>query len=614
MTFVPRTNLKGPTGTIDTATAVLLPTGSDPVVTLGGTPAHRSMEFGIPRGERGAPGDGGATSDATIAGALSPTGTSQTKTAADKLYARDLSVMAFGAVGDGATDDTAAWIAARDIAGPKGTVYFPAKKGAASTTYYFAGTTAFDLGGTNVRTDPGVIISLNSTAFVNARGWSLRNDVTIYQRDVLATVVVPANARKLNPDVSLPLVVSPDKSTVQALDFTTWSKRAYSSAAGQALGASVAGSISATARVASFTGTPNTALIQGIYTGGIAVGDEVSIRASQPTSTALGYLYAQVNLSDGSYLLWVLPDSSPAGSGLRQKVLRQRKTSAAAAVTEKTIDLPDVAYGPSGVSHPMIAIRAVSARRFELYVNGLRIDVADTALDVADIGFASAGTGYPQQSGAAFVDPIKRTGLTSKSGRVLRIAALGDSNTFGATATQNYLDFLPATLRAYSGILDVVVTNFAHSGDQAAQTLAIANANSFAGYDYVLVMIGTNDSNSAVSQAAYEANVTSIGQKIVADGSKPLFGLFPMFAYRTPGVASGPTRGQYAQTAYLRHALLYVCAVNGWPLADVQTELGPVSSNPDAMPQMFDGLHFNVLGNLAAAKAFAAKLLALFGA
>jgi len=78
MTFVPRTNLKGPTGTIDTATAVVLPNGSDPVVTLGGTPAHRSMEFGIPKGDqgiRGLPGFDGLPADTAMAEYISTPGT-----------------------------------------------------------------------------------------------------------------------------------------------------------------------------------------------------------------------------------------------------------------------------------------------------------------------------------------------------------------------------------------------------------------------------------------------------------------------------------------------------------------------------------------------------------
>lgn len=56
MTWVVRGNLKGPTGTIDAATAVVRPSGSIPSVKLTGSPAHRSIEFGIPAGPEGKQG------------------------------------------------------------------------------------------------------------------------------------------------------------------------------------------------------------------------------------------------------------------------------------------------------------------------------------------------------------------------------------------------------------------------------------------------------------------------------------------------------------------------------------------------------------------------------
>lgn len=46
----------GPAGEITSATAVPLPEGEDPTVTLGGTPASRTIEFGIPDGPQGIQG------------------------------------------------------------------------------------------------------------------------------------------------------------------------------------------------------------------------------------------------------------------------------------------------------------------------------------------------------------------------------------------------------------------------------------------------------------------------------------------------------------------------------------------------------------------------------
>jgi len=63
--------LTGPSGTITSATAVKLGAGSNPTVTLGGTPSARTMEFGLPEGEVGPVGPSGTITDATAI-ALSP--------------------------------------------------------------------------------------------------------------------------------------------------------------------------------------------------------------------------------------------------------------------------------------------------------------------------------------------------------------------------------------------------------------------------------------------------------------------------------------------------------------------------------------------------------------
>ena len=82
MAWVTRTNLKGPTGTIDSASAIVLAPGMYPTVDLGGTPAKRSIQFGIPQGPvgpQGLPGVNAVDNDTAVAGYLSTPGTSATK-------------------------------------------------------------------------------------------------------------------------------------------------------------------------------------------------------------------------------------------------------------------------------------------------------------------------------------------------------------------------------------------------------------------------------------------------------------------------------------------------------------------------------------------------------
>lgn len=61
----------------------------------------------VPRGEKGLPGPGAVAADTAVAGYINTT--SQTSTALNRAYRRGYSPREFGVVGNGTTDDTAAW-------------------------------------------------------------------------------------------------------------------------------------------------------------------------------------------------------------------------------------------------------------------------------------------------------------------------------------------------------------------------------------------------------------------------------------------------------------------------------------------------------------------------
>lgn len=157
MGWIDRGNLRGPAGAIDTATASALPTTAQPTVTLGGTPEHRTMAFGIPRansvvssvingaghlivtlldgqiidtglarGPQGLDGVNAVANDTATAGYIGTLGTSETLTALESRFARVITPEQYGAVGDGVADDTAAINAALASATGGGVgVYFP---------------------------------------------------------------------------------------------------------------------------------------------------------------------------------------------------------------------------------------------------------------------------------------------------------------------------------------------------------------------------------------------------------------------------------------------------------------------------------------------------------
>lgn len=123
----------------------------------------------IGKGPKGDKGDTGATgpggSDSGVAGYLNDDA-SETRAAADKAYARGLSVKTKGATGDGDTDDTDAIHAARDAAAAFGAeVYFP----------------------------PGTYVTSGLTANVAGQRWLLDDDAII-KKDATATHAVSITA------------------------------------------------------------------------------------------------------------------------------------------------------------------------------------------------------------------------------------------------------------------------------------------------------------------------------------------------------------------------------------------------------------------------------------
>lgn len=124
MGWVTRTNLKGPAGTFQSVTAETLAPGSAATATIGGTLEERSVVFGIPEGVQGLPGVNAVPADEAVAGYVSTTGTSATKTA---LLEREpyVNVRDYGTVGDGVADDGAAVQLAFDAVADGGTVVFP---------------------------------------------------------------------------------------------------------------------------------------------------------------------------------------------------------------------------------------------------------------------------------------------------------------------------------------------------------------------------------------------------------------------------------------------------------------------------------------------------------
>ncbi len=114
---------------------------------------------------------------------------------------------------------------------------------------------------------------------------------------------------------------------------------------------------------------------------------------------------------------------------------------------------------------------------------------------------------------------IMSVNVFTKTIKLPIVAFFGDSKTGGAYANSDELRF-PNLIASQ---LNIPVAVFAGGGDETKDTLlAIDSELAFCKPKYGVINIGRNDAQRGISSAVYQANYTSIRNKIVANGSIPI--------------------------------------------------------------------------------------------
>ncbi|EOY8504095.1 GDSL-type esterase/lipase family protein [Enterobacter cloacae] len=205
----------------------------------------------------------------------------------------------------------------------------------------------------------------------------------------------------------------------------------------------------------------------------------------------------------------------------------------------------------------------------------------------------------------------------------VRIACLGDSITRGARTSNEW----PRLLEAYGEHLPGIgcirsVDNLAVSGWRSLDIVNNLSNYDFTKYDYVLVLIGTNDCQAVLPTGANNAmsvlatNITTIGNAIVAANPQciPIFGMFYKWTNRDNSGGGNQTFNlQYI--ANFQSTLRWIVQGNGWDVAFVDDHFGEnygyIGSFPPSGVSPFwtnDNLHPNTHGDIAVAAAFASAL------
>lgn len=227
------------------------------------------------------------------------------------------------------------------------------------------------------------------------------------------------------------------------------------------------------------------------------------------------------------------------------------------------------------------------------------------------------------RSGVTFQFAYSRVRDYVQYTKPVRIGCLGDSVTRGARTSNEW----PRLLEAYGEHLPGIgcirsVDNLAVSGWRSQDIVNNLSNYDFTKYDYVLILIGTNDCQAVLPTGANNAmsvlanNITTIGKAIVSANPQciPIFGMF--YKWTNPANSGGgnPTYNlQYI--ANFQSTLRWVVQGNGWDLAFADDHFGEnygyVGSFPPTGLSPFwtnDNLHPNTHGDLAVAAAFASAL------
>jgi len=487
----------------------------------------------------------------------------------------------YGGVGNGSTDDWQAYQDARTAAGANGTVYFPRNKD------YLIDVDRPDLSGTHIATGPGVTLTMTEQN-PNTQEMDLLTPLSIVSDQHATTRRHPANVDVPwllhNIGAAAAAAISSGENVVEALAFDT------DFADINITDANVVTASSATVTATSVT-----------WASAFTAGTWEGVRA---TSQAGNYYEMTFDLSGEAAAGHVLGFVQTSGARVDFKL------TAGAAIFEEvvypgatvnaTITTPNGgAYSLSDDGGVTIGLHIVSRFQVDVYINHHKIHTKTFTGNILYVGWLTS----PGNSEAlTFRYPLKYTSFSPQDSKPLAICCEGDSITYGAWCSITYPQMLEAILPNLPGIGKVTVTNEGISGQGSEALLTRVEGEDYSGYDYVLVMIGTNDCQGSVDLGTLAGNIEDIGAEIVADGAIPIFGVPPMFTTASVSGVTGVTTTNYSWMAKYAACVRRVCVVLGYAFADAQETFGT------NLEWYGDNIHPTEAGQVAIAKAFAQAL------
>lgn len=575
---------KGDTGTFAQVAAHAIPADQQARAVASGPQDARRLDLYVPRGLSGS---GALATDEAVAEYLASRDSESGSTLTRRIGGR-VSVLEFGAVGDGVTNDLPAFQAAITAAGPGGTVYVPNLNNTPQTVYVLAGARP-DLSGSNILSDPGVTLRVDANP--NVKDWGLLSPVTI-DNPVHQTILRKAAGTDIQRAVGMaagdfrPLSITP-------IDLTTLDARATD---GSGLDPVGWGAFSGVVEENRASWPDNFEVgLQGVFlTPEIGVLYEACVESTSPGTSAQMWLGGVVlNQMRTWYMsMQMSPNVSAAAF-----------SGSPGFGEARTITIPATHRLPAASGGVIVGLRLRSRRVIEWYLNKKLVWAQAFNDDIGQVGWG--GNAFAANFKVVHNAVSYNRDWNPKGNRQVQASLIGSSTMYGAWEATGVADFLPIAFHGLPGGGAMRVReNYGVSGtsiaDWASGGAYDIQQYDFTSDDYVCILLGTNDIQGGQWDiTVLLAQMQYIVNKIIADGARPVIGVpqlwWPEFITGVPGVStSNVSRG-----AAMRAGLTRWAAERLYPIALVDDEYG------EAYWWAVDNIHSDDQGQSAIARAFA---------
>jgi hypothetical protein len=266
---------------------------------------------------------------------------------------------------------------------------------------------------------------------------------------------------------------------------------------------------------------------------------------------------------------------------------------------------PSGAYTLQTLAQSIISVRIVSPTSAEFYINGVYACTYTTGGGyIQYVGFGWNGASNSAYALSCY-DFISSDCPERAIGTKLKIDIYGDSISFGEGSNLPWGNLLQYALRGIAGIPSVTIRNNAVSGQKASQQLTVLQGNSLTGYNYALVLVGTNDIQQQTAYATFRQNMIDIINTIKTGGCIHIIGIPPMFI-DTTSTGYGFSTQNYGQGGLYRQVIIRVCAELNVMVADVNSEFGMIDATNT---QLRDNIHPQPFADALIARAFAKAII-----